>query len=182
MASVNKVILIGNLGQDPEVRSFPSGGQIANLRIATTDKWKDRQSGEQREHTEWHTVVFNDRLAEIAAQYLRKGSAVYVEGSLRPRKWQDQNGNDRYSTEIRGQTLQMLGARSGGGSSEGAGYNNGNEQSGGGNPYNATAPARSNDQGYGNKNAPAARPASSPVAPASQPSSFDNFADDDIPF
>jgi single-strand DNA-binding protein len=111
MASVNKTIIIGHLGQDPEVRNFPNGGQIANLRIATTEQWKDRQTGERKEHTEWHTVVLNDRLAEIAAQYLRKGSAVYIEGSLRTRKWQDQNGNDRYSTEIRGRGMQLLGSK-----------------------------------------------------------------------
>ena len=113
MASVNKVIIVGNLGRDPETRTFPSGDQVCNVRIATTDKWKDKQSGEMREHTEWHSVVFNGRLAEIAAQYLRKGSQVYVEGSLRTRKWQDKDGQDRYSTEIRGDVMQMLGSRDG---------------------------------------------------------------------
>ncbi len=111
MASVNKVILVGNLGRDPEQRTFPSGDQVANVTIATTDKWKDKQSGEMREATEWHRVVFNGRLAEIVGQYLRKGSQVYVEGSLRTRKWTDQSGVEKYSTEIRADSLQMLGGR-----------------------------------------------------------------------
>ncbi|HNK52135.1 MAG TPA: single-stranded DNA-binding protein, partial [Ottowia sp.] len=114
MASVNKVILVGNLGRDPEMRSFPNGDQVANVTLATTDKWKDKQSGEPREHTEWHRLVFNGRLAEIAGQYLRKGSQIYVEGSIRTRKWQDQaTGQDRYSTEIRVDQMQMLGSRQG---------------------------------------------------------------------
>ena len=111
MASVNKVILVGNLGRDPEMRSFPSGDQVANVTLATTDKWKDKQSGEPREHTEWHRLVFNGRLAEIAGQYLRKGSQIYVEGSIRTRKWQDQSGQDRYATEVRVDQMQMLGGR-----------------------------------------------------------------------
>lgn len=115
MASVNKVILVGNLGRDPESRTFPSGGQVCNVRIATTDRWRDKQSGEMREVTEWHNVVFNDRLAEIAAQYLRKGSQVYVEGQLRTRKWTDKDGQDRYTTEIRADQMQMLGSKDGGG-------------------------------------------------------------------
>jgi single-strand DNA-binding protein len=114
MASVNKVILIGNLGRDPEMRYMPSGDAIANLRIATTDKYKDR-NGEQQEATEWHSVSFFGKLAEICGQYLKKGSQVYVEGSLRTRKWQDKDGNDRYTTEIRGDRMQMLGGRGGGG-------------------------------------------------------------------
>ena len=108
MASVNKVIIVGNLGRDPEVRSFHSGDRVANVTIATTDKWKDKQTGEQKEATEWHRVVFNGRLAEIVEQYLRKGSQVYVEGSLRTRKWTDQSGVDKYSTEIRADQMQML--------------------------------------------------------------------------
>ena len=114
MASVNKVIVVGNLGRDPEIRTFPSGDQVANVTIATTDKWKDKQSGEMKEATEWHRVVFNGRLAEIAGQYLRKGSQVYVEGSLRTRKWTDQSGVEKYSTEIRADQMQMLGGKSGG--------------------------------------------------------------------
>lgn len=112
---VNKVILIGNLGRDPEVRYMPSGSAVANVALATSEQWRDKQSGEQQERTEWHTVVFFNRLAEIAGEYLRKGSQVYVEGSLRTRKWQDKNGNDRYSTEIVANEMQMLGSRSGGG-------------------------------------------------------------------
>ena len=111
MSSVNKVILIGNLGKDPEIRSFPSGDQVANVSLATTDKWKDKQTGEQREHTEWHRLQFTGRLAEIAGQYLKKGSQIYVEGSIRTRKWQDQSGQDKYSTEIRVESMQMLGGR-----------------------------------------------------------------------
>lgn len=115
MASVNKVILVGNLGRDPEMRTFPSGDQVANVRIATTDRWRDKNTGENKEATEWHSVVFNGRLAEIVGQYLRKGSQVYVEGSLRTRKWQDKDGQDRYSTDVRGDVMQMLGRREGAG-------------------------------------------------------------------
>ena len=111
MASVNRVTIVGNLGRDPEMRTFPSGDQVANVTIATTDKWKDKQTGEMKEATEWHRVTFNGRLAEIAGQYLRKGSQVYVEGSLRTRKWTDQSGVEKYSTEIRADQMQMLGAR-----------------------------------------------------------------------
>src|SRR5689334_15553800 len=112
---VNKVILIGNLGQDPETKSLPSGSAVTNIRVATTEAWKDKQTGEKKEATEWHTVVFFDRLAEIAGQYLKKGSKVYIEGSLRTRKWQDKNGNDRYSTEVRANDMQMLDSKGGGG-------------------------------------------------------------------
>lgn len=112
MASVNKVILVGNLGKDPEMRSFPSGDQVANVSLATTSKWKDRQTGEVKEQTEWHRLVFGGRLAEIVGKYLRKGSQIYIEGSIRTRKWQDQpTGQDRYSTEIRVDQMQMLGGR-----------------------------------------------------------------------
>ncbi len=111
MASVNKVIIVGNLGRDPEMRTFPSGDQVANVTVATTDKWKDKQTGEMKEATEWHRITFNGRLAEIAGQYLRKGSQVYVEGSLRTRKWTDQSGVEKYATEIRADSLQMLGGR-----------------------------------------------------------------------
>lgn len=113
MASVNKAIIIGNLGRDPEIRYLPSGDAIANLRIATTDKYKDR-NGEPQEVTEWHSVAFFGKTAEICGQYLKKGAAIYVEGSLRTRKWQDKDGNDRYTTEIRGDRMQMLGGRGGG--------------------------------------------------------------------
>jgi single-strand DNA-binding protein len=120
---INKVILIGNLGADPETRAMPSGTTVANLRIATSESWRDKQTGEQQERTEWHRVALFGRLAEIAGEYLRKGSQVYIEGSLRTRKWQDKQGNERYSTEIVGNELQMLGGRAGAGSgapSEGA--------------------------------------------------------------
>ena len=111
---INKVILIGNLGADPETRAMPSGTTVANLRIATSESWRDKQTGEQQERTEWHRVALFGRLAEIAGEYLRKGSQVYIEGSLRTRKWQDKQGNERYSTEIVGNELQMLGGRGGG--------------------------------------------------------------------
>ena len=110
---INKVILIGHLGADPETRAMPSGSSVANLRIATTESWRDKQSGEQQERTEWHRVALFGRLAEIAGEYLRKGSQVYTEGSLRTRKWQDKQGNERYSTEIVANDMQMLGGRGG---------------------------------------------------------------------
>jgi len=142
--SVNKVILIGNLGQDPEVKSFQNGGRIANLRIATSESWKDRQTGEKKERTEWHTVVLqSDGLVGVAERYLRKGSKVYIEGQLRTRKWQDQNGNDRYSTEVSvggmGGVMTMLdGAPGGGGGQRGGGggdWNQGGGSSGGGSDW-----------------------------------------------
>ena len=181
MASVNKVIIVGNLGRDPEMRTFPSGDQVANVTVATTDKWKDKQSGEMREATEWHRVVFNGRLAEIAGQYLRKGSQVYVEGSLRTRKWTDQAGVEKYSTEIRADQMQMLGSRQGqgGGQGGGQGYDDagygaqGSQGEGGGGyeaPRRAAPPA---------PRAPAARPAPAPAPRAA--SGFDDM-DDDIPF
>ena len=144
--SVNKVILIGNLGQDPEIRSFQNGGKVANLRIATSETWKDRNSGERRERTEWHTVaIYSEPLVRVAEQYLRKGSKVYVEGQLETRKWQDQNGQDRYTTEIAlrpfRSELTMLDGRGGpggggrdegqGGGYEGGGYGGGRSTAGG---------------------------------------------------
>ena len=123
---INKVILIGHLGQDPETRAMPSGSSVANLRIATTESWRDKQSGEQKEATEWHTVVLFGRTAEVAAEYLKKGSQVYIEGRLRTRKWQDKQGNDRYSTEIVANDMQMLGGRGGsGGGGGGSGLGGG---------------------------------------------------------
>ncbi|UWQ05946.1 single-stranded DNA-binding protein [Aliiroseovarius crassostreae] len=132
--SLNKVMLIGNLGRDPEVRSFQNGGKVCNLRIATSETWKDRNTGERRERTEWHSVaIFNEGLVRVAEQYLRKGSKVYIEGQLQTRKWQDQSGNDRYSTEVVlqgfGSTLTMLDGRGEGGGSGGYG---GGSQGGGG--------------------------------------------------
>lgn len=126
MAGVNKVIIVGNLGRDPEVRSFPNGGRVVNLRLATSETWRDKASGERKERTEWHSVaIFNEALGKIAEQYLRKGSTVYVEGQLETRKWQDQSGADRYTTEIvlrqfRGE-LTLLGGRDGGGAGGGGG-------------------------------------------------------------
>ncbi len=111
---INKVILVGNLGNDPETRYSPSGTAVTNISVATTDSWKDRQTGEKNEKTEWHRVVFFNRLAEIAGEYLKKGSQVYIEGRLQTRKWQDQNGQDRYTTEIVANEMQMLGGRGGG--------------------------------------------------------------------
>ena len=115
---VNKVILVGNLGKDPEVRYMANGGAVCNLTLATTESWKDKQTGEQKDKTEWHNIVFYRRLAEIAGEYLKKGSQIYVEGKLQTRKWQDKSGNDRYTTEIIANEMQMLGGRGGGGSAE----------------------------------------------------------------
>ena len=160
MASVNKVILVGNLGRDPEMRYLPSGEAVANLALATTDKYKDK-SGQMVEQTEWHRVSFFGRTAEVCGQYLKKGSSVYVEGSLRTRKYTDKDGIERYATEIRGLGMQMLGGRSGGGMAD--------MDDGGYSQAPAPAPARS---------APAPRP-----APAAKPASsgFDDM-EDDIPF
>jgi single-strand DNA-binding protein len=127
---INKVILIGNLGADPETRSMPSGMSVANIRVATSESWKDKQSGETKERTEWHHVAMFGRLGEIAAEYLRKGSQVYIEGSLRTRKWQDKEGKDRYTTEIVANDMQMIGGRGGGGGSGGAGAGGGNAAGG----------------------------------------------------
>jgi single-strand DNA-binding protein len=157
MASVNKVILIGNLGRDPETRYSPDGAAITNVTIATSDRWKDKASGEMREATEWHRVVFFGRLAEIAGEYLKKGRPVYVEGKLRTRKWTDKEGNERYTTEIVADVMQMLGAREGAG---GADF----DEAGGG------APSR----------APAGREAGGRAPSKPAPNIAD--MDDDIPF
>ncbi len=131
---VNKVIIVGNLGQDPETRYMPSGSAVTNFTVATNESWKDKQTGEQRDRTEWHRVAMFNRLAEIAAEYLRKGSQVYIEGKLRTRKWQGQDGNDRYTTEIIADEMQMLGGRGGGGGGSfggGGGGSQGGGQGGG---------------------------------------------------
>ena len=134
MRGVNKVILVGTLGKDPETKTFPNGGSITNFSIATSESWTDKSTGERKEQTEWHRIVLNNRLGEIAQQYLRKGSKVYIEGSLRTRQWTDQNGQERYSTEIRGDQMQMLDSRSdGGNSNQGGGFNNNNQGGGYGN-------------------------------------------------
>ena len=155
MASVNRVIIVGNLGRDPEIRTFPSGDQVANVTVATTDRWKDKQTGEQKESTEWHRVVFNGKLAEIVGQYLKKGSQIYLEGSLRTRKWTDQAGVEKYSTEIRADQMQMLDRKPG-------------------NEAPAQAPSRAP--------APAPRPQRQAPAPAPRPSSWVDEMSDDIPF
>lgn len=161
MASINKVILIGNLGRDPEVRYTPNGAAICNVTIATSRNWKDKTSGERMEETEWHRVVFYDRLAEIAGEYLKKGRSVYVEGRLKTRKWQDKDGVEKYTTEIIADQMQMLGGRDGGGD-EGGGY------------------SRSSEGGGGSR--PAARaPAAPKPAPQKSSTGFDDM-DDDIPF
>jgi single-strand DNA-binding protein len=162
---INKVILIGHLGQDPEVRGLPSGSSIANLRIATTESWKDKQSGEFKEQTEWHTVVLFGRTAEVAAEYLKKGSQVFIEGRLRTRKWQDKTGNDRYSTEIVGNDMQMLGGRGQGGGQSGEGARQG---SGGGRDAGRGAAPKGESGGGEFSDAPA--------------TSTEHDFDDDIPF
>ncbi len=164
MASVNKVILVGNLGADPETRYMPNGDAVCNIRLATTESWKDKASGERKEITEWHRVVFYRRLAEIAGEYLRKGSSVYVEGRIRTRKWQDKDGQDRYTTEIEATEMQMLGQRGGG---DGQQY--GGESS--------APPSRQQQRSAPTRGAPASRP-------APPPSGGGGFADmdDDIPF
>lgn len=167
MSSVNKVIVVGNLGRDPEMRTFPSGDSVANVTVATTEKWRDKQTGESKSHTEWHRVVFNGRLAEIAGQYLRKGSLVYIEGSLRTRKWTDQSGAEKYSTEIRADSLQMLGQRLDGGG-QGGGYSQA--------PAPAAAP-RHTGAPPPQRRAPAPAP-----APAPRAASGSDDMDDDIPF
>lgn len=150
---INKVILVGNLGKDPETRSLPSGEAVANVTIATSESWKDKATGEQKDKTEWHNVVFFRRLAEIAGQYLKKGSQVYIEGKLRTRKWQDKEGKDRYTTEIVADEMQMLGGKPGGASASAGG--------GGGN-YERSAPKGE--------------------SAGAMPVAEKNFEDDDIPF
>jgi single-strand DNA-binding protein len=166
MASVNKVIIVGNLGRDPETRYMPSGDAMTTIAVATTDSWKDKSSGEKKEQTEWHRITFFGKLAEIAGQYLKKGSQVYVEGSLRTRKYTDKDGVEKYATDIRADTMQMLGSRQGAGGGapmdDGYGYN--------------SAPAPRQNAGGGMGGGAPSRPAASKPAP--------NFSDmdDDIPF
>ncbi len=157
MASVNKVIIVGNLGRDPETRYMPSGDAMTTIAVATTDSWKDKNSGEKKEQTEWHRITFFGKLAEIAGQYLKKGSQVYVEGSLRTRKYTDKDGIEKYATDIRADTMQMLGSR---------------QSAGGGAQM---------DDGYGSA-PPPRQPASSAPRPAPRPASNFNDMDDDIPF
>jgi len=168
VASVNKVILIGNLGRDPEVRYTPNGAAVCNISLATTRNWKSRESGEKQEETEWHRVVFYDRLAEIAGEYLKKGRPVYVEGRLKTRKWQDKDGVEKFTTEIIAETMQLLGGREG--------FGGGDEEGGGGGGYR-----REPSEG---RSAPAARapaPAQRQAPAAKSSTGFDDM-DDDIPF
>ena len=163
MASINKVILIGNLGRDPETRYSPNGGAICNVSIATTRGWKDKATGERKEETEWHRVVFYDRLAEIAGEYLKKGRSVYVEGRLKTRKWQDKEGQEKYTTEIIAEEMQMLGGREGGGGGGG----------GDAEPGYSREPSGSGARGGGSGGGSGAARKPAP--------NFDNM-DDDIPF
>ena len=167
---VNKVILVGNLGNDPETRAFPSGDMVTNITLATSETWKDKQTGQPQERTEWHRVVFHKRLAEIAGEYLHKGSKVYIEGSLKTRKWQGQDGQDRYTTEIVAREMQMLDSR---GAGQGGGQGNYN-QGGGQSNYNQGGGQAAPVQNQ----APAANTAPAGAAPAAD---FGDF-DDDIPF
>jgi single-strand DNA-binding protein len=169
MASVNKVILVGNLGRDPEIRYTPNGSAVCNVTIATSRVRKNKDSGDKTEDTEWHRVVFFDKLAEIAGEYLKKGRSVYVEGRLQTRKWQDKDGVDKYTTEIVASEMQMLGSREGMGGGAASGGEDSGYGAGGGGGYERPAPA-SRPAG-----APAGRPA------AKSPTGFDNM-DDDIPF
>lgn len=167
--SVNKVILVGNLGQDPEVKSFANGGRIANLRIATSENWKDRATGERKERTEWHSVVLqSDGLIGVAERFLKKGSKVYIEGHLRTRKWQDQSGNDRYSTEISvagfdGKLVMLDGASGGGNRGGGGGYS---DDGWGGGSSGGNSGGGNWNQGAGSSSGP----------------NFDNDLDDEVPF
>ncbi|OUR71775.1 single-stranded DNA-binding protein [Methylophaga sp. 41_12_T18] len=166
--SVNKVILVGRLGAEPESRAFPNGGSICNLRLATSESWKDKQTGERKERTEWHRVILRNRLGEVAQQYLHKGSQVYIEGRIQTRKWQDQNGQDRYSTEIVGNEMTMLDTRGAGGGDSAPAY---------GQP--ASAPQQQQQQ----QPAAAPQPASPSAGPEyGAPSGGADYYDDDIPF
>ena len=180
--SVNKVIIVGNLGRDPESRSFQNGGKVVNLRIATSETWKDRNSGERKEKTEWHSVaIFNEGLANVAEKYLRKGSKVYIEGQLQTRKWQDQSGNDRYSTEVVLQgfngNLTMLdgpgGAQGGGGAGGGAGGDWGADDFGGGGGGGASGGGARGGSGGGNQGTRGG---------FNQGGGFGDDLDDDVPF
>ncbi|BEV17254.1 single-stranded DNA-binding protein [Herbaspirillum sp. DW155] len=174
MASVNKVIIVGNLGRDPETRYMPNGEAVTNIAVATTESWKDKNTGEKKELTEWHRITFYRKLAEIAGQYLKKGSQIYVEGRLQTRKWQDKEGVERYTTEIIADTMQMLGGRQGAGGG-GGGMDEGGYGGGGGGSYGGGAPRQSAGGGAAGGAAPRQQPAQRPAP---------NFSDmdDDIPF
>lgn len=182
---VNKVILVGNLGQDPEIRYMPNGGAVANISLATSESWRDKQTGENREVTEWHRVVLFGKLAEVAGEYLRKGSLVYIEGQLRTRKWQDQSGQDKYSTEVAvnvGGTLQMLGGRAQNSAQQQYSGNQGQHQQPPSQPDPAPQQKNSGNKGKGNRGSQrnnASQPTPQQPAPQSQPA---GEWDDDIPF
>jgi single-strand DNA-binding protein len=170
---LNKVTLIGRLGVDPEVKYMPSGGAVTNIRLATSHRWKDKQSGERREETEWHRISFFNRIAEVAGEYLRKGSLVYIEGRIRTRKWQDQNGQDRYSTEIIADQMQMLDSKSGGTGNFSDNQNNNFSQE-----QQTPAPQQAQTPSPQNTAAPS-QPQQQQNTPP--PASYEDF-DDDIPF
>ena len=172
---INKVIIVGNCGQDPETRYLPSGGAVTNMSLATSEAWKDKNTGEQQERTEWHKVVFLNRLGEIAGEYLKKGSKVYVEGSLRTRKWQGQDGSDRYTTEIVASEMQMLDSRGGqeGGGGGGGGYQQNRPQQNQGQQNQGQQSQGQQNQGQQQQQSQAPKPQA--------PQGMDSF-DDDIPF
>ena len=198
MRGVNKVILVGTLGKDPETKTFPNGGSLTQFSIATSDSWTDKNTGERKEQTEWHRIVLHNRLGEIAQQYLRKGSKVYIEGSLRTRQWTDQSGQERYTTEIRGEQMQMLdsnrqqgeqavGGDNGGynqprfNNNQGGGYNNNNNNQGGYGNNQGGGFNNNQQSGYANNNPSAFQPKapqSAPAAPVAAPADLD----DDLPF
>ncbi|UDM38403.1 single-stranded DNA-binding protein [Acinetobacter haemolyticus] len=195
MRGVNKVILVGTLGKDPETKTFPNGGSLTQFSIATSDSWTDKNTGERKEQTEWHRIVLHNRLGEIAQQYLRKGSKVYIEGSLRTRQWTDQSGQERYTTEIRGEQMQMLdsnrqqGEQAAGGDNSGynqprfnnnqGGYNNNNNNQGGyGNQGGYNNNQNNQGNSYGNNNPGGFAPKQQPAPAAAAPADLD----DDLPF
>lgn len=195
MRGVNKVILVGTLGKDPETKTFPNGGSLTQFSIATSDSWTDKNTGERKEQTEWHRIVLHNRLGEIAQQYLRKGSKVYIEGSLRTRQWTDQSGQERYTTEIRGEQMQMLdsnrqqGEQATGGdnagynqprfnNNQGGGYNNNNNNQGGYGNQGGYNNQNNPGNGYGNNNPGGFAPKQQPAPAAAAPADLD----DDLPF
>jgi single-strand DNA-binding protein len=189
MRGVNKVILVGTLGKDPETKTFPNGGSLTQFSIATSESWTDKNSGERKEQTEWHRIVLHNRLGEIAQQYLRKGSKVYIEGSLRTRQWTDQSGQERYTTEIRGEQMQMLDSNRQQGDNSGEGgyqqprFNNNNNNQGGYGQQNGGYNNQGSQGGYGNNNVnqgfQSPRPQQQPAKPmATAPADLD----DDLPF
>ncbi|WP_173912127.1 single-stranded DNA-binding protein [Acinetobacter sp. Marseille-Q1618] len=193
MRGVNKVILVGTLGRDPETKTFPNGGSLTQFSIATSESWTDKNTGERKEQTEWHRIVLHNRLGEIAQQYLRKGSKVYIEGSLRTRQWTDQNGQERYTTEIRGEQMQMLDSRQQGEQGQGFGGDNGgyaqprfnnNNQQGGFNNNQGGYGNQGNQGNYGNagNNVNQGFQSPKPAAPAATPAQAPADLDDDLPF